>query len=509
MTYTFQEVVGIGGYGEEKTYARCKSIRRAVFVKNDDRKGQILGSMLDNNMNTLYIYILFFINLINILNEANPTDVILNALALEFVFKIDEVYATASWWDPGRRWLKAGVMESFIQSEFNFRVMRSARLFSDRYKIRQKAVEKVCDNDNSLFYDVDVSRKDGNNPKFMNDSERFEFYCRQKATAMKNESFEEFTKPSVIFGGLEERLWGLIHKILGRGGAGEGFGVFYRLQYYQTWSRWKKALFMADIPDIEDLFEINVYGNPILKKVLEREKSTKAMPFKNFKQDPINPSRRFVQEQKDVLTFHQLRTNMRFSIYQKDYERAFLIIFDGLLGWLSFAVQRVFPFINLFLFCFAFYCYDQIIQKDLRMGQEGITTCNCAEVFLPTTRQNDFDNNTLTCDLRVLYSIIKKYPDPSNTTINDFEFDNKFNCLNFLGEFENINYDVDLFTHNLNILTIMSGDYYLKAINEHCEPTDIYYGLWESDDSTCDIANASEYWFCNKAEFDERLSSMS
>jgi len=51
-----------------------------------------------------------------------------------------------------------------------------------------------------------------------------------------------------------------------------------------------------------------------------------------------------------------------------------------------------------------------------------------------------------------------------NTTINDFEFDNKFNCLNFLGEFENINYDVDLFTHNLNILTIMSGDYYLKAI---------------------------------------------
>jgi len=86
MTYTFQEVVGIGGYGEEKTYARCKSIRRAVFVKNDDRKGQILGSMLDFNMNTLYIYILFFINLINILNEANPTDVILNALALEFVF---------------------------------------------------------------------------------------------------------------------------------------------------------------------------------------------------------------------------------------------------------------------------------------------------------------------------------------------------------------------------------------------------------------------------------------
>jgi len=46
------------------------------------------------------VYILFAINLYNILNLASPTEVILNALALEFVFKIDEKYATADWWDP-------------------------------------------------------------------------------------------------------------------------------------------------------------------------------------------------------------------------------------------------------------------------------------------------------------------------------------------------------------------------------------------------------------------------
>ena len=48
------------------------------------------------------MYILFAINLYNILNLASPIEVILNALALEFVFKIDEEYATADWWDPGK-----------------------------------------------------------------------------------------------------------------------------------------------------------------------------------------------------------------------------------------------------------------------------------------------------------------------------------------------------------------------------------------------------------------------
>ena len=89
MAYTFQDVAGVGGYGSAKTYARCKSIRKEVFSKNNDRFGQILGSMTgkltyiiifpliivqvnfsrfqmclyfmnpDMYMNTLYIYILF------------------------------------------------------------------------------------------------------------------------------------------------------------------------------------------------------------------------------------------------------------------------------------------------------------------------------------------------------------------------------------------------------------------------------------------------------------------
>ena len=77
------------------------------------------------------------INLVNILNSANPTDVILNALALEFVIAVDEIYASSVWWDPDSRWLKAGIMELYIQSIFEFRVFNSSRLFEDRYCINE------------------------------------------------------------------------------------------------------------------------------------------------------------------------------------------------------------------------------------------------------------------------------------------------------------------------------------------------------------------------------------
>jgi len=30
-----------------------------------------------------------------------------------------------------------------------------------------------------------------------------------------------------------------------------GFGIFHRTQNFQTWSRWNKLLFLADIPTVE------------------------------------------------------------------------------------------------------------------------------------------------------------------------------------------------------------------------------------------------------------------
>jgi len=125
----FRNVIGVGGFGEEYSFARIKALRSIVTDRNNDRMSQAIGNMWDFYMNTLYVYFLFMLNIFNILNQASPTDVVLNALALEFVFKIDEEYAKSVWWDPNKRWLKAGIIEVAMQSTLRFRVLRSARLF--------------------------------------------------------------------------------------------------------------------------------------------------------------------------------------------------------------------------------------------------------------------------------------------------------------------------------------------------------------------------------------------
>ena len=124
------------------------------------------------------------INLYNILNQASPTDVILNALALEFVFSIDEVFARMAWWDSSRRWLKAGMIEVYIQSQFGYRTLIDNRLFSQKYKIESWEIDRVVDMKGTLLYDCNVSREDRMNFKYMSHTEVFEHFCKCEAAKL-------------------------------------------------------------------------------------------------------------------------------------------------------------------------------------------------------------------------------------------------------------------------------------------------------------------------------------
>ena len=142
-------------------------------------------------------------------------------------------------------------MEVFIQNTFQFRALQSARMFSDLYDIEERAVEKACKGDKFLLHNADVARKDRDDPQYMNHSERYEFYCRRKAAELNNQYFDEFTKPCVMFGKPEQILFDFLSKFYDNLGAFDGFGLFYRLQQYQTWSRWNKVLYLGKIPNVD------------------------------------------------------------------------------------------------------------------------------------------------------------------------------------------------------------------------------------------------------------------
>ena len=89
-----------------------------------------------------------------------------------------------------------------MQSCLRFHFLRSARLFADKFKVTEEEILLACDDDPSLLYDGQISRKDRKDIAFKDDSELFEHFCMEKSHAMSEneEVLREFTKSSKVFG---------------------------------------------------------------------------------------------------------------------------------------------------------------------------------------------------------------------------------------------------------------------------------------------------------------------
>eukprot|EP00968_Pinguiococcus_pyrenoidosus_P018845 scaffold1954_cov268-Pinguiococcus_pyrenoidosus.AAC.282 len=69
--------------------------------------------------NVRQIFILF--------NTTDATDILLNALAIEFIAELDEEIAAADWWDPERRYIQAGTVELTIRSTLRMHLLEDYR----------------------------------------------------------------------------------------------------------------------------------------------------------------------------------------------------------------------------------------------------------------------------------------------------------------------------------------------------------------------------------------------
>ena len=182
------------------------------------------------------------------MNQASPTEVVLNAVALEFVFELDEVYETAVWWDNDKIWLKAGVMGIYIQSIFNFKILRSREAFCKRYHVDEKVIDDACDHDANLLFNENIAYNDCNDVVLMDDSDKFEYYALQKYAESLGDTVAHgsFTKQSTVFGLVETYFLKIYFRLTGRYYA--DYGLFNCLQAYRTWSRWERLLYCGTIP---------------------------------------------------------------------------------------------------------------------------------------------------------------------------------------------------------------------------------------------------------------------
>ena len=101
--------------GKRTTRSWLTSLRQSVWDKNEDTDLQKLGYMIELNMNTLYVVGLYTLNILMIIAYDNPVDILLNALAIEFVHQLDEAVVTSGGFDPGWRHMRAGTVEMVLR----------------------------------------------------------------------------------------------------------------------------------------------------------------------------------------------------------------------------------------------------------------------------------------------------------------------------------------------------------------------------------------------------------
>jgi hypothetical protein len=87
--------------------------------------------------------------------------------------------------------------------------------------------------------------------------------------------------------------------------------------------RWDKVLYLPPVPDIEDIFELNDDGVPIIKRELALMESLNGKKFKNFY--PIyskqSEMKRFMIHFAEVIAFKDLFRNLKVPWKNRDIIR--------------------------------------------------------------------------------------------------------------------------------------------------------------------------------------------
>jgi len=170
----------------------------------------------------------------------STVDVILNALAIDFVYNFDVAIAEADWYDPGGRYLRASIIEIFLRGELLLEPFYGSKLLCEMYDIDEELyAEKV----GGPLREPKQAEIDAKNPKFMSAENRLWIasLAAAKRGGASREAIWQFDEPVAYFG-----IFDMLFKP-------KNGGLFKRYGEYFTWSRWDEALFLPRVPPIGGL----------------------------------------------------------------------------------------------------------------------------------------------------------------------------------------------------------------------------------------------------------------
>ena len=293
-------------------------------------------------MNTAFECFLYALNLVIIYNTNDILDVILNALAIEFVHQLDEDFRGSDWWDSDDRHIQAGVCELIIQKTLDLNVLKDPAAFARHYHMEEDKVVAACGGNGECLHNRKLALEDQDNVKFMNGQEAMDFRCAKTARRLgKTFAIEEYDKKITYFG-IEGNI---LELFTGK----TTLGIFNKLENYRVWSRWEKVLFMADVPEGKP-WEEEEKNKLIVSTILE--------PFKNHSVlAGASPTKAFMLQILETLTFYHAYKNVTRCWRNKNYFAAFSRVFFGVFDWFAVAFQLAFPFIVMGCMIYVPMCY--------------------------------------------------------------------------------------------------------------------------------------------------------
>jgi len=301
------------------------------------------------------------VNIFNILQTSKPFEVLLNALALEFVGEIDEEFVSSTWWDPDRRWMKAAGIKLVLQVYIEKQLLKSKVLFSEAYNLNKRVLKGIGggDSGSTFMKNKEQAEEDGRNYDYMTEEERLEFDLAELSLECNNEkAITQFQKEVEYFGSIDKFFLSSFCDL---------HGVFEQYADYRTWSLWDRALYVAELPNLDGRTKKNgtqaIFKKGDIRARWDRVTHTRREPFRNFYKRHSAGSKAFFQ-MLSTIVFFELGGKISDSIKEGKYADVVFWIYDAVFEWMSYMIQIIFPMYNLTGLIFGFFCvyYIQYVE---------------------------------------------------------------------------------------------------------------------------------------------------
>jgi hypothetical protein len=361
--------------------SRLNSLREVVWNKGSDTLSMQLGFRLERLIKSVYMCLVCLVMLFALFLSDSVLEIILNALAIEFVWQIDVEYAKTAFWDIKRRWVKAGAVECRLRATLDLHTLANPRAFCRAYNIHPDCYRSCFDGKMISLRNGRIAMEDALDESFMSE---IDVVWHWASTIAKEKNLQnaiwQFSPNLVNFGVVDSLLIRL---------GWSTHGVFRRFPEYRTWSLWEKVLFLSPVPNKHSSFPQSLPSNEIARRISmnfvplkstqedlqqltdsgrwspsdggDKEKQDRKIGYfdpESFAKQEMNkveylnfdpnyhiysPFERFIFHVFETLRFESLIQSVSVAYEHGKYSSIPFRIFDGLIEWFSYLIQVLFP----------------------------------------------------------------------------------------------------------------------------------------------------------------------